>query len=168
LEKHQWLKSHEAAEENKDEFVELTLAQIFLGEVNGFKGLIPLMRELIDIKEFTVPQKLNIERYFKLIEGRVKGEIMTGAAFIRKIVINHPQYKKDSIVSEVSFIFLISFSQFVMTLSERLHCWERMLSGTKNSWAKHGGNFNNTLSTPVRPCNSEHLKVSMRIILNTS
>lgn len=54
LEKYDWQKSNDLLnqEEEKDEIIEMTLSEIFLGSENGFKGLIPLMRELIDIKEF--------------------------------------------------------------------------------------------------------------------
>lgn len=30
---------------------------------------------------------------------RAKGEVQTGAHYIREFVLNHPEYKKDSIVS---------------------------------------------------------------------
>lgn len=82
------------------------MAELMLGG-NGFKGLIPLMRELMEVKDFSAHQKLFVERYFTLLEGRVTGKTLTGAAYFRKIVTTHPEYKKDSIVSdEISYDLL--------------------------------------------------------------
>jgi glutamate--cysteine ligase catalytic subunit len=40
-----------------------------------------------------------LSTYLSLISKRASGEIMTGAAYFRQFVMNHPDYKHDSVVS---------------------------------------------------------------------
>lgn len=45
--------------------------------------------------------------YLDFIHKRATGEILTGAAWMRKFVMNHPSYKHDSIVSpEIAYDML--------------------------------------------------------------
>jgi glutamate--cysteine ligase catalytic subunit len=47
-------------------------------------------------------QKEDVERvnlYLSFVLARSKGEVQTGAHYIREFVLNHPEYMKDSIVS---------------------------------------------------------------------
>jgi hypothetical protein len=47
----------------------MTLEEIFMGKVDiEYKGLIQLIRELMDIKEYSNSAKIFIERYLKLVE----------------------------------------------------------------------------------------------------
>ena len=39
-------------------------------------------------------------QYFNFLRLKSSGELTTNAKFIRQFVLNHPDYKKDSIVSE--------------------------------------------------------------------
>jgi len=41
-----------------------------------------------------------IRQYLKLIQQRASGKLLTMASWIRQEVLTHPEYKKDSIVTE--------------------------------------------------------------------
>ena len=42
-----------------------------------------------------------LANYFKLIQQRATGELKTNAKFMRDFVLNHPDYKQDSKVSDL-------------------------------------------------------------------
>ncbi|KAG5885190.1 hypothetical protein JTB14_036497 [Gonioctena quinquepunctata] len=42
----------------------------------------------------------SIQQYLKLIEGRASGEILTTASWMRKFVLEHPDYRRDSKITE--------------------------------------------------------------------
>lgn len=84
---------------------ELTIAEVFFGK-NAYDGLFKYVEvyltDVIACPEDQINQ-LN-SRYFELIRRRLRGEIPTGARFLRNFVLNHPQYQHDSIVSdEIAF-----------------------------------------------------------------
>lgn len=90
----------------KPEVAEMTIYEIFFGcEAHNYKGLYHLYQECIndwnnmrDCKLFCC--QAHVERVFDFIRKRCSGEIKTLAAYQRDFVVNHPEYKKDSIVSE--------------------------------------------------------------------
>jgi len=45
---------------------------------------------------------------------------MTDAKYIREYVLNHPNYKKDSIVTQVIFLFIISTQEINFDLIKQL------------------------------------------------
>ncbi|KAM9919327.1 hypothetical protein OXX80_012600 [Metschnikowia pulcherrima] len=47
-----------------------------------------------------VQQLTSIQQYLKLVSGRASGKIPTTAHFLRDYVLKHPDYKRDSKVSE--------------------------------------------------------------------
>jgi glutamate--cysteine ligase catalytic subunit len=50
-----------------------------------------------------------IRLFLDFLLARAKGEVKTGAKFIRDFVLSHPDYKNDSIVSEkISFDLMAS------------------------------------------------------------
>jgi len=57
------------------------------------------MNEYMDIKKWSQNQKDETNKYLEFLRKRARGEIPTGARFIRDFVLNHPEYKKDSIIT---------------------------------------------------------------------
>lgn len=41
-----------------------------------------------------------VNHYLDFIHKRATGEILTGASWMRRFVMNHPAYKHDSVVSD--------------------------------------------------------------------
>ncbi|XP_053595167.1 glutamate--cysteine ligase isoform X2 [Microplitis demolitor] len=83
-----------------DECGEFTVNEIINGKDGVFVGLIPLINSYLNSMNVDVDTHCTVQRYLKLIRKRASGELMTTAAWIRKEVVNHPEYKKDSVVNE--------------------------------------------------------------------
>lgn len=67
-----------------------------------FPGLIPLVQQYINTVEgVDVDTRCTIAHYLKLISDRAAGRLKTTARWIRDFVLAHPDYKHDSVVSEV-------------------------------------------------------------------
>ena len=75
------------------------------GEKGRFDGLIPLINQYLDKSSiFNDPEREQIDRYLQLVSERASGTSPTTAAWIRRFIQQHPDYKQDSVVSEkVSF-----------------------------------------------------------------
>ena len=69
-------------------------------ESEFFPGLIPLVESYLDSVNVDVATRCQLARYLDLIRKRASGELWTAARWIRHFVANHPEYKKDSVVSE--------------------------------------------------------------------
>ncbi|KAH3670537.1 hypothetical protein OGAPHI_001052 [Ogataea philodendri] len=77
---------------------QLSLDEIFNGGA-AFEGLLSLVRQFI--KETWEPAATGkLDAYLKLVSYRASGKIPSTASYIRNFVVSHPDYKKDSIVSE--------------------------------------------------------------------
>jgi len=72
------------------------MKEIFLGKPPGFPGLIPLVRTYLDMIGCDPQTREVVDRYLNLIRGRVTGELMTLATWLRHYVAMHPSYKQDS------------------------------------------------------------------------
>nr|XP_026696290.1 glutamate--cysteine ligase catalytic subunit-like isoform X2 [Ciona intestinalis] len=72
--------------------------------INGkgeFTGVISLLREYLDETGIEKEARNVIERYFELISKRACGECLTSAQWKRHFVRTHPDYKQDSVVSQL-------------------------------------------------------------------
>lgn len=64
-------------------------------------GLMRIVKDyLATFKEVDPKTKQNIDEYLQLIEQRANGTQMTPAAWMRKFIMNHPEYKQDSVVTD--------------------------------------------------------------------
>jgi len=61
--------------------------------------MMTLIRKFMEIKDYSADHVEQIEVILDFLVARAKGEVPTGAKFIREYVLNHPLYKKDSKVS---------------------------------------------------------------------
>lgn len=83
-----------------EEYSEFTVNEIINGKDGGFVGLIPLINSYLNSMNVDADTHCTIQRYLKLICKRASGELMTTAAWLRKQVTTHRDYKQDSIVTE--------------------------------------------------------------------
>ncbi|XP_036318895.1 glutamate--cysteine ligase [Rhagoletis pomonella] len=90
----------ENGEINHEEYELLTVGEIFNGKADSFPGLVPLIRSYLQSMEVDTDTHCTIEQYLRFIEKRASGELVTTATWIREKVLNHPDYKKDSVVSD--------------------------------------------------------------------
>ncbi|CAO3686172.1 unnamed protein product [Rhizopus microsporus] len=89
-----------------DEYELMTVNEIMNGrdDDNGFPGLIPLIHSYLNSTNIDIETRCKLNNYLSLISKRASGELMTGAAYIRQFVMNHPAYRHDSVVSpEITF-----------------------------------------------------------------
>ncbi|KXX73924.1 Glutamate--cysteine ligase [Madurella mycetomatis] len=70
------------------------------GEGEEFPGLIPLVESYLDSVNVDVTTRCHLATYLDLIRRRASGELWTAAKWIRHFVGRHPEYKRDSVVSE--------------------------------------------------------------------
>lgn len=67
---------------------------------DDFPGLIPIVEAYLDSMNIDVATRCELATYLDLIRRRASGELWTAARWIRHFVATHPQYGKDSAVSE--------------------------------------------------------------------
>lgn len=69
-----------------------TINEIINGKGN-FPGLIGLINKYLNSMEVDADTHCSIQQYLKLIQRRAAGKLLTTASWIRKEVLNHPEYK---------------------------------------------------------------------------
>lgn len=84
----------------EDEYTLMTIDEIMNGIPNDFPGLLPLIESYLDTVNVDVLTRCELSRYLSLVSKRASGKLQTGATWIREFVRGHPDYKKDSVVSE--------------------------------------------------------------------
>lgn len=92
------------SEEEKDSgtsnYVEMTVADILEGNpAIGNVGLIQLFNEYMDLNDFSEEEKHFHTAMLDFLRKRARGEIKTGARWIRNFVMKHPAYQRDSIIN---------------------------------------------------------------------
>ncbi|XP_068152614.1 glutamate--cysteine ligase isoform X2 [Drosophila tropicalis] len=87
-------------DEENELFQLLTINEIFNGKPNVFPGLVPLIRSYLQSMEVDTDTHCTIEQYLRFIQKRAAGELITTATWMREQVLNHPDYKQDSVVSD--------------------------------------------------------------------
>lgn len=104
------------SEDEKYEMAEMSVNEIVNGS-DRFPGCIQLIKDYLRNLEVDVDTQCTIKQYLQFIEGRASGKLMTTAAWMRKFVQTHPQYKQDSRINEeINYdlmwrIYLISSGQ---------------------------------------------------------
>jgi len=106
-------KKEQAEEEPKIE--KLSINDIMSGN-DTFVGIIPLMKDYL--KDHNVEGKVYdmYETYLNFVADRASGELETTAHYIRRFILEHPEYKKDSRVTEkIAF----DLTKHVIKISDR-------------------------------------------------
>ena len=104
-----------------NQFGEYSILEILNGNVGvmessneqeHFPGFIPLIRSYLEVINCSPSTRKTVDIYLDFINKRASGEILTGAAWMRNFVMNHPAYKHDSIVSqEIAYDMLYKLVQ---------------------------------------------------------
>ena len=91
----------------EDEYMLMSIDEIINGQKDSadqaqesFPGLIPLVESYLDSVNVDVETRCELARYLDLISKRAKGELWTGAEWMRHFVRKHPEYKMDSKVGQ--------------------------------------------------------------------
>ncbi|XP_026763971.2 glutamate--cysteine ligase catalytic subunit [Galleria mellonella] len=86
--------------DHADQYAEMTIDEIVNGKDGIFPGLVPLIESYLSGMDVDADTHCSIQQYLKLIQRRASGEISTMATWMRNFVTSHPQYNKDSVVTE--------------------------------------------------------------------
>ncbi|KAH6625306.1 glutamate-cysteine ligase [Boeremia exigua] len=86
----------------EDEYEQMSVNEIINGQQTdgGFPGLIPLVESYLNSMNVDVETRCDLATYLDLIRKRANGTYWTAAKWIRNFVQTHPEYKKDSVVSD--------------------------------------------------------------------
>lgn len=82
------------------EYDKFTINEIINGKNGVFPGLIPLVNSYLANMDVDADTHCTVQRYMKLIQRRASGELLTTAAWLRKEVTSHPEYKHDSVITQ--------------------------------------------------------------------
>lgn len=86
----------------KEKYALMTTDEIIKGQgtVGGFPGLLFFVRRYLDQVKASELERDSIEPYLSLIRDRASGVSPTPAAWMRRFVFDHEDYRKDSQVNE--------------------------------------------------------------------
>lgn len=84
----------------EDEYGLFTVQEIVCGKPGEFAGLLPLIEQYAQSVDCDVDTCCTISQYLKLIRQRASGKLKTMARWTRDFIDSHPEYAKDSVVSE--------------------------------------------------------------------
>ncbi|KAI5611561.1 glutamate--cysteine ligase catalytic subunit, partial [Silurus asotus] len=85
---------------DQEEYTLMSIDTIINGKEGVFQGLVPILNCYLENMEVDVDTRCTILNYLKLIKKRASGELMTMAKWMREFVAKHPQYKKDSVITD--------------------------------------------------------------------
>ncbi|KAI4501681.1 hypothetical protein M0802_003016 [Mischocyttarus mexicanus] len=84
----------------EEEYDKFTVSEIINGKNGVFPGLIPLVNSYLANMDVDADTHCTVQRYMKLIQRRASGDLLTTAAWLRKEVTSHPEYKHDSVITQ--------------------------------------------------------------------
>lgn len=71
----------------------MTADEIINGDGTTFCGLMSLINQYLSEEDVDIETNRTIQKYSRLVQQRASGEVMTTASWIRKEILNHPDYK---------------------------------------------------------------------------
>jgi glutamate--cysteine ligase catalytic subunit len=80
-------------------FGEMSILEILTGK-GTFKGLVPMILAYLDLIGTDSHTMGTVGKYLEFIVARASGELLTPAAWMRRFVADHPDYRKDSVISQ--------------------------------------------------------------------
>lgn len=116
-------------DENGNEITEkdfelMTIDEIFNGNGSSFPGLIPLMNKYLFSLDIDDKTRQTMQRYLQLVERKASGALLTGAAWIRNEIVNHPEYKYAIYISNnarnLGNLFYTFFFLFYCGIAEKI------------------------------------------------
>ncbi|XP_076040414.1 glutamate--cysteine ligase isoform X3 [Oratosquilla oratoria] len=78
----------------------MTIDEIINGKGEEFVGLVAVVRQYLSALDVDADTMCTIGHYLKFISQRAAGTALTTATWLRNFVIKHPEYRKDSVVTD--------------------------------------------------------------------
>lgn len=95
----------------EDEYELMSVDEIINGK-DGFSGLAALINSYLASMDVDTDTHCTIQQYLKLIQRRAAGELLTTASWIRKEVVEHPEYKYGPIQLHCLWLKLMRVIRF--------------------------------------------------------
>lgn len=98
--KHHGLRSSESSTLGKEpKYEELYIHEILLGTGDEFPGLLSIIKTFLASQKYQAELNEQFDHILDFVLARSRGEVPTGASFIRQYIHKHPLYRKDSKIS---------------------------------------------------------------------
>ncbi|KIM45296.1 hypothetical protein M413DRAFT_441977 [Hebeloma cylindrosporum] len=96
----------------EDEYEEMTMKEIMNGKGDNFPGLLALVDAYLETLEIELRDMEKIQQYLDFVRRRSDGRLLTPATWIRNFVTSHPDYRKDSVVSQtINYDLLVAVDE---------------------------------------------------------
>ncbi|KAG8444925.1 hypothetical protein GDO86_009906 [Hymenochirus boettgeri] len=103
---------------DQEEYTLMSIDTIINGKEGVFPGLIPILNSYLENMEVDVDTRCSILNYLKLIKKRASGEYMTAARWMREFVFSHPDYKRDSVITDrINYDLMVKCNQIANDLT---------------------------------------------------
>ena len=114
----------------EDEHALMTVDEIINGQTvdGGFPGLVPLVESYLNSLNIDVETRCEFGRYLDLISKRASGKLWTCAKWMRDFVRKHPEYQRDSVVTQGIAYDLVKATERIMQNEGRDGYGSEMLS----------------------------------------
>mmetsp|Transcript_116127 Transcript_116127/g.375233 ORF Transcript_116127/g.375233 Transcript_116127/m.375233 type:complete len:678 (-) Transcript_116127:161-2194(-) len=83
-----------------DSYELMSMNEVISGKDCHFPGLVPLCYAYLEHIQCDSVSYARLSLYLSFIQRRAAGELLTPAAWMRRFVREHPEYKQDSVVSQ--------------------------------------------------------------------
>lgn len=106
----------------EDEYEQMTINEVINGQQTvegGFPGLVPIVESYLNSMNVDVETRCDLATYLDLIRKRANGTYWTAARWIRHFVATHPQYQKDSVVSDEITYDLVKAAEQITRMEGR-------------------------------------------------
>jgi glutamate--cysteine ligase catalytic subunit len=96
-----------------DEYTLMSIDEIVNGsssssDAGSFPGLVPMVESYLESVNIDIETRCALAKYLDLLRKRADGRAKTPATWIREFVRSHPDYRKDSQVSDAMQVDLVN------------------------------------------------------------
>ncbi|XP_022239246.1 glutamate--cysteine ligase-like [Limulus polyphemus] len=98
-----FMKDKNASEEtchSDGSYAKMTMNEIISGKDDSFPGLVPLIQKFLCSADVEVDTLHTLQKYLEFLQHRASGKLLTTAQWIREYVLDHPDYRQDSVVTQ--------------------------------------------------------------------
>jgi glutamate--cysteine ligase catalytic subunit len=116
----------------QENVIELMSINEIINGKDEFPGLLQLIRDYLNNIDVDVETQCAIKQYLRFIEYRAKGRLLTPATWMRDFVLNHPEYKNDSRITD-GIAYDLTWNMYQLSSGEK-HCPKLLPAMENNTW----------------------------------
>jgi glutamate--cysteine ligase catalytic subunit len=92
---------HAHASGSHTELTQLSISEVINGcDEKGVVGLLQRARQVLDVDGCVGDEREQLDRYLSFVGQRAAGQLKTTACWLREQAVAHPDYRRDSIVTD--------------------------------------------------------------------